>query len=397
MFSLPRMGSPPARVASVFVASRGLVWVVGVIAFATLGLSSEQASGLHGVGDLLTAPALRFDSGWYLRIAEHGYALNRVSAAFFPLYPLLLRLLGTVIGSLAAAGILISLAGFAAGLLLLQRLATIELGSDAATRTLYLVAFSHRAVLLRGLYGGVVPWAVRGAVYAARRSWWGWAAVCAALAAATRNTGVLLLVPLAMMYLYGPRSDRPPDRSIARFRPRYKLRVDATWLLAAPTGLLVYMAYDWLHFGDALLSWHAQTHWHRYFHGPLAAIAFAARNASRALGAHIVGSGSTMMATGDLVAFGVLVFAVVAVTGALRTLPAAYGAYALVALIPSLSVFWAAHPLTSLARFLAVLFPLHMWMASRTRTCRSVCRSAAASGLMMIYVTVRFATGHWAG
>lgn len=53
----------------------------------------------------------RWDSGWFLRIAEHGYSTDPVhSPAFFPLYPWLAGGLGRLIGDYALAGLVISLA-----------------------------------------------------------------------------------------------------------------------------------------------------------------------------------------------------------------------------------------------------------------------------------------------
>ena len=79
-------------------------------------------------------------------------------AAFYPLYPLLMRAGGWVVGSPLLAGVLISLACFLGALVLLHRLVALELGSaarapDAAARRV----LPDRAVLLRGLLGGAVP------------------------------------------------------------------------------------------------------------------------------------------------------------------------------------------------------------------------------------------------
>jgi len=52
-----------------------------------------------------------------------------------------------------------------------------------------------------------------------------------------------------------------------------------------------------------------------------------------------------------------------AVIGALRRLPAAYGAYVVAALALPLSYPVAPQPLMSLPRFLLVLFPLAIWLA----------------------------------
>ena len=60
-------------------------------------------------GNLLAAPFARWDSVWYLAIAHGGYDHEPARTAFFPLYPLVIRGLGFVIGSDLVAGVLISL------------------------------------------------------------------------------------------------------------------------------------------------------------------------------------------------------------------------------------------------------------------------------------------------
>lgn len=386
---------PPARA---LIGSRLLIWVVGTAAFLVLGVSSPQpSSGLGHVGDALTAPALRFDAGWYLGIADHGYAEDRASSAFFPLYPLLVRPGGAVIGSSVIAGILISQASFAGALFLLWRLARLELGERAATRTVYLVALFPTSLFFSAVYTeGLFLLLSVAAFYWARLGRWPWGAVAAALASDTRNTGILLLIPLLVFYFYGPREDRQPDRLGAGWHPRYRVRRDALWLLLVPSGLLIYLGYCLVVLGDPLASWHAQAHWGRHFHGPVAGLVCGASAAGRGV-LTMAGAGSESLtaAGGDVLAFGFVAFAAGGVAGALSTLPSIYGLYAAISLVPPLSTFSTTFPLASFDRFLAVLFPLHMWVASqRSRRVRIV---LVAFACLLVFLTVRFATGHWSG
>ena len=68
-------------------------------------------------GNLLAAPFARWDSVWYLAIAQGGYDHEATRTAFFPLYPLVLRGPGLIIGSDLIAGVLVSLVAFAIALL----------------------------------------------------------------------------------------------------------------------------------------------------------------------------------------------------------------------------------------------------------------------------------------
>src|SRR5436305_12180515 len=72
-------------------ATRLLVWAAGVGALLAWGTSGREAdfdpagltSPFGAVGDLLAGPAARWDSTWYLAIADSGYG-DPDRAAFFP-------------------------------------------------------------------------------------------------------------------------------------------------------------------------------------------------------------------------------------------------------------------------------------------------------------------------
>src|SRR5918999_1546155 len=142
-----------------------------------------------------------------------------------------------------------------------------------------------------------------GAFYAARTGRWAWAGAAAAGAAATRSAGVLLLLPLAMLWWSS--------------RPR-KAR-DAAWL----------------------------------------------------------------------------VFALAACVGCFRRLPKAYGAWVAASLVLPLTFPVKPQPLMSLPRFLAVLFPIFMWLAVWSEERRATARVAAVSALGLGLFTAQFASWHW--
>ena len=71
---------------------------------------------------------------------------------------------------------------------------------------------------------------------------WAIAGMILALASATRVPGLLLIIPVAMLYLYGPRADREPAPSRGLW-PRYRIGPEAAWLLLAPLGLVAFSVY----------------------------------------------------------------------------------------------------------------------------------------------------------
>jgi Mannosyltransferase (PIG-V) len=373
------------------VASRALVWLAGVIAFEVAGTRDPRVPHIGAVGDALVAPITRWDSIHLEAIALHGYRHEDLTA-FFPLYPLLARAVSEVTGSLLVGGALVSLVSFFAGLVIVHRLAELELGPAAARRTVWLLAFFPAALFFSAFYTEALFLALTaGAVYLARRGRFGWACAVGALASATRNTGVLVAVPIALLYLYGPREDRPGPG-------RHPIRPDALWILLVPAGLVAFSIYQWARFGDPLATWHVQTFWSRGFHGPFSAVWYAIPKTWQATYELFTGSHDTFESPiAKLALGGALGLAVVSVVGLFRRMPVAYGAYVVVALFAPLSSPWPAHPLMSLPRFLAVLFPIHMWLALHTAPPRRFAVVLVASGAMLAVLSVKFATWGWAG
>jgi hypothetical protein len=383
-------------------ASRALVWAVGVTAFATYGTRDPRVPHLGTVANALAAPISRWDSVHFQAIAAHGYQHSE-QLAFFPLYPLVARVAGWVTGSLLVGGALVSMLAFLAGLWFVRRLAELEIGPDAARRTVWLLAFFPAAVFFSAFYTeGLFLALTAGAVYLARTGRFAGACALGALASATRNTGVLVVVPIALLYLYGPRgagTPPTPGRSWReRIRPRYPVRAGFAWLALVPAGLVAYSVYQWLKWDDPLATWHVQTFWSRGFHGPFSAVWYAIPKTVEAVGELFTGSHDTFESpVAKLALFGSLALAVVATVGTLRRLPVAYGAYVLVALVPPLSSPWPAHPLMSFPRFLAVLFPIHMWLALHTGDRRRFVAVLVVFAGMLGFLTAKFATWGWAG
>src|ERR687891_109652 len=81
----------------------------------------------------------RWESVWFLEIAQFGYA-DPTRAAFFPLYPALVSL-GGWLGSPLIAGIVVSSGCGLASLYLLHRLVAIDLRLEDARATVLIVAW----------------------------------------------------------------------------------------------------------------------------------------------------------------------------------------------------------------------------------------------------------------
>src|SRR3954470_13931272 len=233
------------------VVSRLLVWAAGAGAAALFGLGARVTLFDPGavtrpfgpVGNALVAPLARWDSVWYLAIANDGYpADDPRRAAFFPLYPLLLRAAKALVGSPIVAGVAVSLVCFGVALVLLHRLTALELGPAAADEAVWALALFPAAVFFSAVYSEALYVMLSvGCIYAARTGRWGWAGALGALGAATRSAGVLLVIPLALLWWGHSRRAR-----------------DGAWLALVPLGVAAFCGGLALAGHDALAPLHAQ-------------------------------------------------------------------------------------------------------------------------------------------
>ena len=388
------------------LSSRAAVLLVAIFAAlsfgpASGGLARENADKFdepaltHALADPVLAPLARWDSVWYLRIADSGYGDSAPRAAFFPLYPLLVRGVGTLFGgsegALLAAAFLVSLAAFLAALVLLHRLTELELGRRLARPALLLLAVFPAAVFFGAPYSeSLFLLLAVAAFYAARTGRWAWAGACAGLASGTRSAGLLLVLPLALIW----------------WQSRPRRASDGAWLLLAPAGIAAYAAWLGLVEGDALRFLDVQEAWSRELTVPLTGAwdgFVAAVDGVRQLAS---GSRSPVYfeeAAGDpfriaainVMLFATLVFAVAACVGVFRRLPRPYGVWVAASLVLPLSFPVTPQPLMSLPRFVAVLFPVFMWLAVVCEERRVTDLVAAAFAVGLGLFTAQYASWHW--
>ena len=250
---------------------------------------------LHELGDAVDVWA-RWDSNWYLLIAESGYDWPSSTPAFFPLYPLLVGGLGRLLGGhFLLAGLVVSLVACAAAFALLYGLIERRLGRGDARRTVLYLALFPTSFFLGAVYGESLFLALAVGVFVlAERGRLGWAAVLAGLALLTRAQGVALLPALAFFAWRSPR----------RSRSLGLLAVPIAMFLAFPLALEA-----WIGHGLAFLD--AQRLWERSVAvlGPLGGLVQA------------IGEGDVV---GPVLAVAMLALAVLA----WRLLGPAYGSYA---------------------------------------------------------------------
>ncbi len=232
---------------AVFVVSR-----VGFVAITYLALRFLRHINVPPSAHPFIAAWARWDANFYAFLAADGYQptlLNR--AAFFPLQPLVTRLFMPLVGGDPyVAGIVASNLCYFIALLGIASLARHDADEGSARRAmLYLTVFPTAFFLFAGyaesLFLALAIWCV----VAVRRHWWWQAGVLGLLASMTRQIGLFLVLPFVYEYL----------ASIGwRLRA---LRPAVLWVLAIPSGLLLFMGWLWLSVGDPLAFIHAEGHW----------------------------------------------------------------------------------------------------------------------------------------
>ena len=238
------------RILLVFLVTRLMVVVVIAVTDVTY---PELAPPEHLVSDdrPLVSTLTAYDGVWYRGIAEDGYhaEIERYpDYAFYPLYPLAIRAASLLtLGDSSLATLLVSNLAFLVALFALYALSVRYLAPDRAMLGLWLLGLAPGAVAFTLAYTESLFLLLAVAAFLAaelRRHWL--AGILVALATLARPTGILLVLPLALLYLQ--RSDWRPTRALFP-------------LVVAPLAWLVWFVYVWWMTGDPMATFDAQSYW----------------------------------------------------------------------------------------------------------------------------------------
>src|SRR5215217_3189120 len=376
-----------------FVLSRLFFFGVGIVAAAFLPWvlpwerpKAPQASDLLGLWT-------HWDGLIYLDIALNGYDVavpDRM--AFFPLFPMLMRLGAALGGPTALWGVLVSLVATFCALYFMYRIAEKHWGQKVARNAVLTFAFFPTAFFLNAVYSEALFVA-----FAAGSYWAAYvrrdlllAGLWGALAAATRNSGVLLLIPLVYLWL----------------RNRSEFGWRGVWQLALVlVGLLGYMIFLWYEFGDPLMFANAQTTgWGRELTNPLASLEDAWTSAADGLKyvldpatLFLEQSPVPSLEASNAVNLIFLVLFLVLMAIGFAILPPGLSVYTFLAtLLPAVLTPAPGLPLMSLPRFLLGAFPLFFvlgYLLSYSRVALYLWLLVSAS--LGTVLTALFVTWRW--
>jgi len=395
---LPRASNPAPEI---FLWSRAAIWAAALFALFVFVPNRHPRAArwddptlTHDLGAVTDVWA-RWDSVWFLRIAEHGYsAASGAASAFYPLYPLTVAGLGRVFfGHYVLAGILISLVATFGSFLLLYQLAEERLGADGARRAVLYLAFFPFALFLQAVYSESLYLLLTLAAFAlAERRRFLPAGLAAGLALLTRPTGIALLPALALL----------------AWRERERLRALGS-LAIAPLLFCAYPLYLWQADGDPWAFVRAQRLWSRHLSpaGPFGGIWDGLRAGwagveQLASGSHthvywtaVQDTDPIRAATINLENLAFLVVFVVLTVIAWRRFGAPYGLFAALSLAIPLCVPSHRWPLLSMPRFGLTIFPLFLALAVVGRRPRVHTAIVAISSLLLGVAIVQWALWQW--
>jgi mannosyltransferase PIG-V len=369
----------PRVALGIFLWSRAAIWIAALLALAWFEPNRHPNAArwdsplIHDLGSFTDVWA-RWDSVFFVRIAEHGY--DHASAAFFPLYPALVWALGRVFfGHYVLAGIVVSLAALLGAAVLLHRIAEERLGADGARRAVLYLALFPTALFLQAVYSeSLFLLLVLGTFVLAERGRFTAAGAATGLAILTRANGLALLPALALL----------------AWRSRDRPRAFAGLSVAVPI-VALYPLLLWRQVGDPWAFAHAQDRWHRHFSvaGPFGGIweALTRWVPPGTVERHAIAVNA------ESLAFLVLFIALAVVVW--RRFGAAYGLYAVASLAIPLSYPSSRWPLLSLPRFGLVVFPFFLALAVLGGRPRVHTAIAGCSALLLGVAVTQWALWQW--
>ena len=337
--------------ASAVLGTRPVMLFVGYLAVFMFGFANGRPPLRHFSNELLNLP-VRWDAGWYLQIVTDGYSYApgdpavQQNIVFFPAYPVLMRVVGRLLGGemtgYVAAGMIVSIASFFGALVYLYAFARDRYGDDVASGTIWLLAAYPFAIFFGALYTeSLFLLGTVGALYHFSRQQFGRAACWGLLVGLTRLNGALLVLPLALL-------------AIPSSTPRMKL--EALGAAAAPgIGLVIYTLFIWRLTGNPIAFATSQMAWGRTYGGLGTLVA---RQYSILANAGLSGYVGTP-GYDVLNAIGAA-FAIATVWPVTRRLGLPYGVFMVINILPAL----ANGGLLSAGRFSSVLFPAFIWLAT---------------------------------
>ncbi len=233
------LSTPTTKLIAFVIVTRLLLLLIGHVSINAFVNPNEEYVALRLLNDsqpLITAFSYA-DVSWYMDIAQHGYehrpftADRAVNWGFFPLWPIILSGCNILCGEMVISGLVASNLLLVLGVISLYRLFTLDFDEHIAVMSIiFLITFPSAYFFSRSGPESLFLFLVVTSFLYARKNHWITASLLGALATLARPQGILLLLPLLVLYY-----------------KQYRLTKALQWqgfaLLLLPTALLSFMLY----------------------------------------------------------------------------------------------------------------------------------------------------------
>jgi Gpi18-like mannosyltransferase len=203
---------------------------------------------------------------WYGSVALNGYEHRAFSDdiqanwAFYPLWPLVLKLITFWPQHIFTFGLVICNLCFLIAIIFLYKLIKLDFSHSVAySAVLLLILSPFSYYFFRPGPESLFLLLVVLSFYFSKKINWFLAGLCAALATLTRLQGILLFLPLAYIYY-------------RQYKQTFKHNYNVLWLLLVPAALLGFMTYLYFLTGNFFASFHIQRSWNNLPSYPFCAV-----------------------------------------------------------------------------------------------------------------------------
>lgn len=311
----------------------------------------------------------QWDGGHYIFIAQNGYIQSN-SYAFFPLYPILIKILSFFFfGNEILAGLVISNICFLTFLYVFYKLAEMKTDKNKALIATFTLLVFPTTYFLGAVYTESLFLLLTALTFLLlEKKKLLVAAIIAGAATLTRFVGVFLIIPVVYYYI----------KSINFSFKKVSLKAFVIPLTLTP--FIIYCTYLYIKFNDPFYFSTVQSIWHRSATSPATTIySYLTTNLpGKAFNDHL-----------DIIA--TILFIVILIIGR-KKLPLSWILYSLIVILIPVS----SGTLTSMPRYVLSAFPVFI-LASYFLEKHTVVRYVAWISFLILQValTIMFINGHW--
>jgi hypothetical protein len=353
-----------------------LIVVLAKLLVFAVGIAANVANGSASASTVLTM-FNRWDAPHYVDIAQNWYVNTGDPAnfiVFFPLYPVLIRLITLSPSYINISALIIANACSLIAFYYLYKLAKLEFNSAVAVKavlfmSIFPIAYFLSAPYTEGLFFALVI----ASVYYARVSRWEIAGTLSMLAALSRLAG-LLLMPVLLVEYFHQKNWKPQS-----------IDPKIVWTTLALVGFLIYLGINLQVTGDPFKFMEIEkTHWFNTL-DPITGLKYAYSWATtRTYPDNLsIGIAPLIFAVYGLLMFGLAVW---------KRFRPVYLVYMFLTWGLAVSTSW----WISVPRYIMAMFPMFILLGALTRNKWINTAIAVVFTVGLCYFTATFALGWWA-